>query len=98
MSSADGASVFARMQACGKALTGLQSYRRPVVPRNDEGLWAAFAEKMGECVRHFDAFRGSDDNEMQNLRRAQKSLGEADERLQAWAGGSAVLYNRERGI
>ena len=34
---------------------------------------------------------------MENLRRGKKSLEEADTKLKTWAGGSAVLYNVERG-
>ena len=75
----------------------LEEYRRPVAPRNDERKWGEFVDKMGESVRYFDAFKRNAGDDMSNLRRAKKSLEEADTKLKTWAGGSAVLYNPTRG-
>ena len=68
-----------------------------MAPRNEEWGWAQFKDKMGESVRFFDAFKVNTRVDTENLRRAKRSLDEADEKLKAWAGGSAVLYNVERG-
>jgi hypothetical protein len=89
--------VFANIKECRQTLKRLENYRRPVVPRNDERKWGEFVDKMGESVRYFDAFKRNAGVDMENLRRAKKSMDEADEKLKAWAGGSAVLYNVERG-
>jgi hypothetical protein len=97
MSIVDVDTVFANIKACRQTLKGLENYRRPVAPRNDEGKWGEFVDKMGESVRYFDAFKRNAEVDMENLTRAKTSLDEADEKLKTWAGGNAVLYNVERG-
>ena len=98
MSTVDVDNVVGKINACRKVLKRLESCERPVAPRNDAGKWAEFQEKMGECVRYFDAFNRNIRVDMENLKRAKTSLDEADEKLKAWAGGSAVLYNVDRGV
>ena len=97
MSSVEMNIVVANMKACRQVLKRLQNCERPMAPRNEEWRWAEFKDKMGESVRFFDAFKNNTRVDTENLRRAKRSLDEADEKLKAWAGGSAVLYNVERG-
>ena len=97
MSIVDVDTVLANIKACRLALKRLENYRRPVAPKNDELKWGEFVEVMGECVRYFDAFNKPTRVDMENLKRAKMSLEAADTKLKTWAGGSAVLYNVERG-
>ena len=97
MSSVDEEEVLSSIKRCRNALKRLENYQRPEWPTNEVGMWADFVEKMEESVRYFDAFNKVSRFDMQNLRRVKESLEEADEKLKAWAGGSAVLYNVERG-
>ena len=97
MSIVDVDTVLANIKVGRLALKGLENYRRPVAPRNDERKWGEFVEIMGESVRYFDAFNGPTRVDMENLERVKMSLEEADTKLKTWAGGSAVLYNVERG-
>ena len=97
MSIVDVDTVLANIKACRLALKWLENYRRPVAPKNDELKWGEFVEVMGESVRYFDAFNRPTRVDMENLKRAKMSLEAADTKLKTWAGGSAVLYNVERG-
>ena len=97
MSTVDMNIVVANIKACRQVLKGLQNCERPMAPRNEEWRWAEFKDKMGESVRFLYAFKNNTRVDTENLRRAKRSLDEADEKLKAWAGGSAVLYNVERG-
>jgi hypothetical protein len=97
MSTVDMNTVVDNIKACRNALKGLENHVRPMAPSNSEERWAEFRDKMGESVRYFDAFDKNIRVDMENLRRVERSLEEADEKLKAWAGGSTVLYNTERG-
>ena len=87
--------VVGNIQTCMRELKSLVNYNRPVVPSNDESLWEIFKDKMRETVVCFEAFRQN--METEKLRGAQSCLEEADTKLKAWAGRSAVLYNPTRG-